>query len=857
MSNAVTTTNVFASRYYGDGGLLSNVSTFIQPLANLVVSNAVTTTNVFANALNINGSVIVSNTITAFQTADFVSSTVMSAIVGGSKLISGTAASLLPVQTQVGTLPNFLAMGSSHFYFYDSALASRLTDPGIGAAELGSSIALSADGHTIVVGAPVYSSSTGWVGVWRYTNGSWGSSVQLSDPGLGGNTRLGTSVAISADGNTIVAGAPSYLTATGWVGVWRFINGSWGTATRLADPSLGLGGQIGYAVAISADGNSVASSAYYYPYPSQTGWVGVWRFVNGTWGSASRLPDPGLGTGTSLGFTVAMSADGNSVAAGASTYSGNTGWVGVWRFTNGSWGSASRLPDPGIGGGTYLGSALAMSADGNSVASGAYGYSVSTGWVGVWRYTSGTWGSASRLPDPGLGGGKFVGYTVSMSADGNSVTSGTNGMGWVGVWRYTSGSWGSASRLPDPGLGAMSAVAMSADGNSVASGANGYSGNTGWAGAWVCGARFKVNNTLNVYNGAIGVGTTTPVANLHIVGNVYASNAVTTTNVFAATATVTGTANQTTLNVTGNVYASNAVTTTNVFAATATVTGTANQTTLNVTGNVYASNAVTTTNIFAATATVTGNIYASNAITTTNLFANTLTMSNAVSTITVTGNIYASNAITTTNLFANTLTMSNAVSTITVTGNIYASNSVTTTNVFTSNLFVTGNTPVSNVVTIQQLGTGNVFSTSNASGQVGLFVSSTSNVGIGTTNPSSFTLQVIGTIGSTGDFTVYYSDDRLKTKTGRIENALEKVLSLEAFTYVPNELAKSFGFQDSRQRVGLSAQSVQKVLPEAVCPAPFDADNQSQQGYLTIQYEKIVPLLVEAIKELHEKTNMK
>jgi hypothetical protein len=305
------------------------------------------------------------------------------------------------------------------------------------------------------------------------------------------------------------------------------------------------------------------------------------------------------------------------------------------------------------------------------------------------------------------------------------------------------------------------------------------------------------------------------------------------------------------------VDASNAVTTTNVFAATATVTGTANQTTLNVTGNVYASNAVTTTNIFAATATVTGNIYASNAITTTNLFANTLTMSNAVSTITVTGNIYASNAITTTNLFANTLTMSNAVSTITVTGNIYASNSVTTTNVFTSNLFVTGNTPVSNVVTIQQLGTGNVFSTSNASGQVGLFVSSTSNVGIGTTNPSSFTLQVIGTIGSTGDFTVYYSDDRLKTKTGRIENALEKVLSLEAFTYVPNELAKSFGFQDSRQRVGLSAQSVQKVLPEAVCPAPFDADNQSQQGYLTIQYEKIVPLLVEAIKELHEKTNMK
>ena len=124
------------------------------------------------------------------------------------------------------------------------------------------------------------------------------------------------------------------------------------------------------------------------------------------------------------------------------------------------------------------------------------------------------------------------------------------------------------------------------------------------------------------------------------------------------------------------------------------------------------------------------------------------------------------------------------------------------------------------------------------------------NVGIGTTNPSSYTLQVSGTIGATGDITAYFSDERLKTKTGRIESALEKVLSLEAFTYVPNDLAKSFGFEDSKQRVGLSAQSVQRVLPEAVCPAPFDADNKSGQQYLTVQYDKLVPLLVEAIKEL-------
>ena len=138
---------------------------------------------------------------------------------------------------------------------------------------------------------------------------------------------------------------------------------------------------------------------------------------------------------------------------------------------------------------------------------------------------------------------------------------------------------------------------------------------------------------------------------LVITGNLYVSNSVTTTNVFATTVsstsvigthygviagsntvsastqTLNGTAGQTTLNVTGNVYVSNALTTTNVLAtnvtgtsvigthygplagsntvsaSTQTLNGTAGQTTLNVTGNVYASNAVTTTNVFATNVT--------------------------------------------------------------------------------------------------------------------------------------------------------------------------------------------------------------------------------------------------------------
>ena len=76
--------------------------------------------------------------------------------------------------------------------------------------------------------------------------------------------------------------------------------------------------------------------------------------------------------------------------------------------------------------------------------------------------------------------------------------------------------------------------------------------------------------------------------------------------------------------------------------------------------------------------------------------------------------------------------------------------------------------------------------------------------------------------------------------------------SLDTFTYTNNELAKSYGFEDNLQKVGVSAQQVQRILPEAVHIAPFDADGEkskSGQNYLTVQYDKLVPLLIEAIKE--------
>ena len=175
-------------------------------------------------------------------------------------------------------------------------------------------------------------------------------------------------------------------------------------------------------------------------------------------------------------------------------------------------------------------------------------------------------------------------------------------------------------------------------------------------------------------------------------------------------------------------------------------------------------------------------------------------------------------------------------------GNLYIGGSQNTAIVATGNInAVTGNINA----TAGTIYGGRVFSagsnvliaTSNVATQV-------SSLGVGTTPSGN-----VGEIRATNDIVAYYSDDRLKTRLGNIEHALDKVKSLAGFHYHANELAQSLGYE-AKPEVGVSAQEVQRVFPEIVVPAPID------ENYLTVKYEKLIPVLIEAIKELSEEIDV-
>ena len=131
-----------------------------------------------------------------------------------------------------------------------------------------------------------------------------------------------------------------------------------------------------------------------------------------------------------------------------------------------------------------------------------------------------------------------------------------------------------------------------------------------------------------------------------------------------------------------------------------------------------------------------------------------------------------------------------------------------------------------------------------------LVVHSNGNVGVGTgtTTAPAEKLHVSGNIVATGDITAFYSDERLKDFDGRIDNALEKVSMLNGYYYTGNEVAAELGYDTETRQVGVSAQEVESVLPEVVKTAPISLDEETD--YKTVQYEKLVPLLIESIKEL-------
>lgn len=312
------------------------------------------------------------------------------------------------------------------------------------------------------------------------------------------NDYFGTAVSISNDGKRVVIGADQNDgdgTDSGHMRVYDLnASNQWVQIGNDID-GLNAGDFFGHAVAISGDGTTVVGGAL-YANPSSMGAAGitmVYRYNGTTWSQIGGLI-PGASAFDYSGTSVACSDDGNAIIIGSPSYSVNTGSTRVFQYNGTSWiQKGSTIIGETIG--DLFGTSVSMSADGNTIAIGAtYNDGVNgvdSGHVRTYTFSSGAWIQKGQDID-GEAAGDWFGASCAISDDGNTLIVGApnNDMGGQSnfdrgharVFIYNGSSWiqngtdiDAVNNLDYFGI----SVSISGDACTIAIGATRNDGSTG------------------------------------------------------------------------------------------------------------------------------------------------------------------------------------------------------------------------------------------------------------------------------------------------------------------------------------------------------------------------------------------
>jgi len=312
---------------------------------------------------------------------------------------------------------------------------NKLTGSGnVSPSQQGYSVAVSADGNTAAVGAPNDNSGVGATWVFVRSGTTWTQQgSKLVGNGTVGNAGQGSSVALSADGNTAFIGGPEDSSGVGAVWVFTRSGSEW---TQQGNKLVGTGYTFspaeGATIALSSDGNTGLIGGFV----DNLNVGAVWVFVRSgtTWTQqGNKLVGTGSVGMSQQGTAVALSADGNTALIGGSY--DNSGAGAAWVFTRSgtSWAQqGNKLIGTGATPYANQGYSASLSADGNTAIVGSKS-------DGVWVFTrSGSaWTqSGNALVATGAIGTAIRGYSVSISADGNTALTGGPGDN-----SYTGAAW--------------------------------------------------------------------------------------------------------------------------------------------------------------------------------------------------------------------------------------------------------------------------------------------------------------------------------------------------------------------------------------------------------------------------------
>jgi len=316
--------------------------------------------------------------------------------------------------------------------------------------EFGISVALSADGNTALIGGDGDHNGVGAAWVFTRSDSTWTQpGEKLTGGGESGSAVFGVSVALSADGNTaLIGGSNDGHEGTGAAWVFTRSGSTW---TQQGEKLIGSGAcgtpYFGKTVALSADGNTALIGA---PIDCDAGAAWVFTRSGSTWTQqGEKLTGGGeIGKGF-FGERVALSADGNTALVGAWIDDNSVGAAWVFTRSGSTWTQqGEKLTVSGGIGTRYFGDSVALSGDGDAALIG--GTSGDTGFVGAaWMFmrSGATWTQREEITGSGenvegyfgSSGGDF-GESVALSSDASTalIGGGRNDELVGGAWVFAS-----------------------------------------------------------------------------------------------------------------------------------------------------------------------------------------------------------------------------------------------------------------------------------------------------------------------------------------------------------------------------------------------------------------------------------
>jgi hypothetical protein len=399
----------------------------------------------------------------------------------------------------------------------------------------GQAVAVSADGNTAIVGGYADNNYIGAAWIYTRTGGLWTQQGnKLVGLGTGpGASNQGYAVAISADGNTAVVGGPGDNNVNGAAWVFTRTGNTWSQQGNKLVGSGAIGAaKQGFSVALSADGNTALIGGYHDN--SSVGATWVFTRSNNAWTQqGSKLVGSGAIGTAQQSRAVYLSADGKTAIIGG--YADNAFTGASWIFTRNdtTWiQQGNKLIGSGASGAAKQGWSVALSADGNTAIEGGYFDSSQVGAAWIFTRSGNQWTQqGSKLVGSDAAGIAQQGWSVSLSADGNTALEGgpldTLIGGGVWVFGRTGNTWAQKGpKLTSTDFNGFAGqgnfVSLSLDASTAIVGGPWDNNYVGAAWAFIASPMISVTGNLSSFTSCIGVASSSQ--SINVSGNNLSNN---------------------------------------------------------------------------------------------------------------------------------------------------------------------------------------------------------------------------------------------------------------------------------------------------------------------------------------------